>query len=321
MKALVIKTSALGDIIQTFPAIQFLYSAYPACEIDWVVEKRCASLIQAHPLVKQALVIDTKNWRTLPASIKQIRTTYYDVVFDFQGNSKSGIILALAKGDKKIGFGSKSVAEWPNLIFSHQKVDPTPDQNIRYDYLALIEAFLCKKNEKLENTLLNISEVEKSHLEQLKLKKGSQNWMICPGSQWFNKQLLPSSWITFLKKLNPPQLWLVYGTDQELDLCNAIKKDFPSSYISEKFSIPLLQHWMKEMDKIFAVDSMLLQLAAEAGVATYSFFGPSLASKYQPLGAIHCSVQGECPYQKTFSKRCPLLRTCNTGACLHDLKL
>ena len=61
MKILIVKTSALGDIIHVFPVLQFLRCYYPKAQIDWVVEKSFSELVRAHPAVSNVLTIQSKR--------------------------------------------------------------------------------------------------------------------------------------------------------------------------------------------------------------------------------------------------------------------
>jgi heptosyltransferase-1 len=67
------------------------------------------------------------------------------------------------------------------------------------------------------------------------------------------------------------------------------------------------------------MDSATLHLCGTTSTPSFSLFGPSSASIYKPLGEHHVAFQGSCPYGRTFVKRCPILRTCKTGACMKDL--
>ena len=320
MKFLIIKTSALGDIVHTFPAIQLIRKIVPDAVIDWVVEKQCAELIRAHPLVNKVIEIETKKWRKAPfaswteinAAATSIRKDSYDVVFDFQGNIKSGIVMGLARGVKKVGFGAKSVPEMPNLLFSNTRINLEPGLNIRNDYLSLVEGVLGKK-EDVETTLLAM--------------KGGHNLdgvniLVCPGSNWENKRLSENSLLEFLRKIEFEKnckFWITQNNAKEmsfaLELCNKLK----NAEVLQSVSLPMLQNWMASMDLVIAMDSLPLHLAAEANVPTMSIFGPSLAAKYAPTGSKHVSIQGVCPYGQVFVKRCPLLRKCKTGACMKNI--
>lgn len=314
MKFLIIKTSALGDIVHTFPAVQLIRNIIPDAVIDWVVEKHCAELVQANPVVNKTLLVETKKWRKAPlvnwkeirAAAKDVRTESYDIVFDFQGNVKSGIIMGLARGKKKVGFGKKTVAEWPNLMFSNIKIDPKQGMNIREDYLALVEGVLGKK-EMTEKA----PAIEPRH-----------DILVCPGSNWENKRLSERTLVEFLKKIEsdkPCKFWIAQSNEKELAFAMRLKGQLKDAEALPLLSLTELQHRMQTMSLVIAMDSLPLHLAAEAGVPTFSVFGPSLAAKYRPLGKEHVSVQGACPYGQVFTKRCPLLRTCKTGACMKNL--
>lgn len=330
---LIIKTSALGDITHIYPSVRFLKDAYPGCRIDWVVERSGESLVKSNPYVDCTLVIDSKAWRKslfanetwtqIRAFFKRLRETRYDVVFDFQGNSKSGVITALAHAQTKVGFGKQAVSESLNCLFTNVHVDPKEGQNIRYDYLALVERWSGLKAGDLKQTLLNLTSDEQSLLKSLLLKKSTHsNIMVCPGSAWPNKQLTGQTLLAFLQRIEKTKavkFWLVYGTPAEKQLVEDLHHQLNDAEIVPKLTLPLLQNWMCSMDQVIAMDSLALHLAGEAQVSTFSVFGPSLASKYEPLGLQHIALQGNCPYGRHFKKRCPVLRTCPTGACMHDL--
>jgi heptosyltransferase-1 len=76
---------------------------------------------------------------------------------------------------------------------------------------------------------------------------------------------------------------------------------------------------MDSVDLVVAMDSLPLHLAGTTKVKTFSVFGASLASKFKPAGKKHLTLQGHCPYGRVFEKRCPILRTCPTGACIRSL--
>lgn len=331
VKVLIIKTSALGDIVHLYPAIKFLRKVLPQCEIDWVVERGGVPLVKTHPLVNDVFIMDSKKWRKnffQTTTWKEVRDFWqnltckqYDLVFDFQGNTKSGLITLLTKAATKVGFGKKSVSERFNLLCTNFKHDPAPGLNARLEYLSLVETWIGQKAIELELTRLQINAEERQKLTALIQKKASSNIMVCPGSNWPNKQLTTTALLDFLRKLNfKGKFWLVYGTSAEQEAVQYLHGQLASSEIVEKLSLPLLQHWMGEMEQVIAMDSLPLHLAAEAGTATFAFFGASSAAKYRPMGISHRSYQGLCPYGRTFERRCPILRSCSTGACIHEVE-
>lgn len=330
MRFLIIKTSSLGDIVHIFPVLELLKGHYPTCLIDIVVEKPFAELIQAHPCINQVYVIESKKWRShcfSKGSWKEIvdfarllRTSVYDVIFDVQGNSKSALITAIAKGKRKVGFGWSSVAEWPNLLVSREKYSPPPCQNIRLDYLFVVKSALGLPDKLIESHSLLTSSIQSDRMFHHQGKK----IMVCPGSQWPNKQLSIETWIDFLRELSTKHddmhVFFIWGTEAEKAMVYELHQNFLAmSSVVDRLPLGALQHVMARMDLVIAVDSLPLHLAGTTNTPTWSVFGPSSALKYKPYGEQHVSFQGICPYEKTFVKRCPLLRTCSTGACMKNI--
>lgn len=326
-KILIVKTSALGDIVHIFPSVRFIKEHFPEATIDWVIEKKNAMLVTSNPHVNRAIEIDTKGlrknlaWKEIKTFIKDIRKDAYDLVLDFQGNLKSGIITGLAKSPLKVGFDWNSVSEKPNLLFTHRHAAIKSGLNAREEYLALAEVGLGIKAKSFpEGTLLKLGSEDLDKLQNFREKKEPlKHVMVCQGSLWPNKRVLKEDLSAFLQKIPGCKFWFLYGSQQEKLDAEALKATIENSDVLGGLSFPLLQHLMKEMSLVISMDSFPLHLAGEAGVPTFSIFGASLSHKFMPIGPIHHAYQGECPYGQTFVRRCPKLRTCKTGACIHDL--
>lgn len=324
MQFLIVKTSSLGDIIHAFGVADFLKKKFPDCSIDWVVEKPFAELLEAHPHISKVLHIQSKKWRKqIFSSLHEMRqfkadlqSTTYDAVFDLQGNSKSALVTLLAKSPAKIGFGSKTVAEKPNLLATNRRYNPPLGHNIRDDYLFLPRSYF---NDFTTPASDRIS--LKGTTPACPLPTSSYKVMVCPGSAWVNKQLTPDTLRQFLETFQLKKqchYLLIWGNEKELELARSL--NLPNTVIAEKMSLPHLQKMMEQMDLVISVDSLPLHLAGTTSTPTFSIFGPSSALKYAPIGTQHIYLQGGCPYGETFEKRCALLRKCPTGACIHDLK-
>src|SRR5271154_2332960 len=102
MRILLIKTSSLGDIIHTFPALTDVGQALGDVRVDWVVEEGFASVPAWHPLVDTVIPVAWRRWRKAPFSTavakewrafyRQLRTHTYDLVLDAQGLIKSALL-------------------------------------------------------------------------------------------------------------------------------------------------------------------------------------------------------------------------------------
>jgi heptosyltransferase I len=332
MKILIVKTSSLGDIIHAFPALQLLRERYPSAQIDWVVEQPFAELVKAHPAIDHVYSVQTKRWRKkfwtkegwreMRDFRKSLQRERYDLVFDLQGNIKSGLITWLSKSSVKIGFGLSSVPEWPNVLFTNRHYNPPKGHNIREDYLYLIDS---SGNFKYRGVELNVSLQEKLKVDQIiahpSIRVGKKI-MVCPGSMWTNKQLTPETLKAFLQKIYAEfecRFVFVWGSEAEKQIVQNLAQSFPDHcLIADKLALPTLQNLMAQMDLVIAMDSLPLHLAGTTSTPVYSVFGASSGNKYKPVDSI--AFQGSCPYGKTFEKRCPILRTCPTGSCIKDIQ-
>ncbi len=332
MKILIVKTSSLGDLVQTFPAIGYLRNRFPKAEIDWVVEAPYASLVEAHPNINRAIAVQTKAWRQnmlalstwqeMKANRCELRQSTYEVAFDLQGNLKSGLILSQVAAKHKVGFAKGSVPEWPNLLFTDQKYAPAPRTNIREEYLSLMQQYFgdrqpyLDKGITLQTTPAELTQIEEI-LSQRKIQDSAQV-LVATGSAWRNKEL-PLATLKLLLEGIQQHLSCTFlfshGSEAELQTAETLSACFPQiSLVMPKLSLPVLQVLMQRLQLVIAMDSLPLHLAGTTSTPAYGFFGPSLAAKYRPLNS--AAFQGICPYGRTFEKRCPILRTCPTGACL-----
>lgn len=335
---LIVKTSALGDIVHAYPALQYLRRCCPEAHISWVVERACAELVAGHPAVDECILADTQRWRRSPlardtwrsiaACRSSLRTRVYDVVLDFQGNIKSALITSQVRSSCKVGFAAGYVAERPNLWAMHRHILPPSGQNIRADYLHLaVEAIEGPPVESSDfaPVALRISEEQQAankNLLQPLRSYGDPIAVLFAGSAWPNKQLTTPILATFLAYIekNLGMRWLLaWGSPAEYAMANELVRGLDKAQVIERLPLPQLQNLLSHVDVAVSMDSLPLHLAATTQVATYSFFGPSSAAKYAPEGSRHASFQGPCPYAVSFAKRCPKLRSCPTGLCLHGL--
>ncbi len=333
MNILIVRTSSLGDIIQTFTVLDYLRARFPDARIDWAVEEKFQNVIAAHPFVRKTLPIDLnslkKGWfRTSVLSrffegLKRLRQEPYDLIFDLQGNCKSGAVTLLSRGKIKIGFGIRSAREWPNVLSTHVRFEVSKQMDIRLHYLQLVQKFFNDPFP-FENPGVRflITEEEKKALSAI-LRSSLQERcriMVCPGSRWGNKQLPLDTLVQLLKKIGNASFFLVWGSGPEKEFCEKVREQIPEkSLVVDKLSLPAWQNLMAEMDLVVAVDSSALHLCGTTATPSFSIFGPTKAEIFKPCGPRHSSVQGICPYNRKFEKTCPVLRTCPTGACMKNL--
>ncbi len=334
---LIVKTSAIGDVIQTLDVLSYLRARFPHAQIDWVVESGIAPLLNAHPLISRVLTTHFKAWRKAPFSKRtraefeafchELRRTRYDVLFDLQANSKSALITLLANAEVKVGYDWKGVKEKTNLLVTHVKYPADLSGGVRQKYIQLVkDHFKDGAETKAQGTSLKLLDAERQRLEALcgeAVLQKRPRLMVAMGSKWENKRLSHATLLSFLRLIDQhysPAFVFIYADAEEQKLAQGCLSVFPSQSIAVgELSLPLWQGLMAQMDGVITVDSAALHLCGTTATPSFSVFGPSLASIYKPLGSQHATFQGECPYDERFAIRCPKLRTCSTGACMKEI--
>ncbi len=328
MNILIVKTSSIGDIVQTFGVIQYLKAKFPQAHIDWVVEQEYLELAGSHPAVRRVIEFGSRGWRKklfssgieIKQFIKKLRQEKYDYLFDLQGNTKSSLITAMARAVKKIGFGWACLPERMNFFATHHHIDVDPQSQIQQKYLAVVSGYFQERGDFIPQPFsLKLQLSEKERLKSL-LVQHRPRIMIACHSRWINKTLPQETLKAFLAQIareDDPYFYFTCGNKSERESVEALKVA-GRSQILDRLSFPLWQALMEQMDLVIAVDSAALALCGTTKTPSISFFGPTLASVYKPLGNQHRAWQGTCPYNQPFTARCPLLRTCPTGACLKE---
>lgn len=111
MRVLIVKTSSMGDVLHTLPALTDAQQAIADIQFDWVVEEGFAQIPSWHPAVDRVIPVAIRRWRKawFSAPIKAERKAFrdavrlqnYDVVIDAQGLVKSAaLVTRLAHGIK-----------------------------------------------------------------------------------------------------------------------------------------------------------------------------------------------------------------------------
>jgi len=319
-RILVVKTSSLGDIIQSLPVASELKAHFPNVEIDWVVEDAYKDLLSFHPLIDSVIIFNRHN---LIKFIMKLRRKKYDSLIDIQGNTKSALITFFARASEKVGFGKKSVTEFPNLLVTTYKYNVPKDINIQSYYLELVKKHFSIQNFSGKGSL-NLAINQNDLPKELELNDQRLKVMVAMNSARKNKELDNATLASFLQKFNSHyliHLYFIYGSEQEKEKCNYLKSQIGENCdILSKMSIPILQNVMDKMDLILTIDTAALYLGGTTSTVTFSVFGPTNNKVFVPLGK-HFSLQGTCPYKVKYVKQCPHLRSCSTSACIKKITL
>ncbi|MEJ5301621.1 MAG: glycosyltransferase family 9 protein [Thermodesulforhabdaceae bacterium] len=347
MKILIVKLSALGDIVHALPVVDYIKSYLPAAEIDWVVEERFQELPAAHPLINCVYPVDTRTIRRHPVKARKVlihlsrtmASQAYDVALDLQGNIKSAIFTILSQARLRYGFSRSEVREFPNLFATNRKVSiPGTIQPIRTKILHIVGKFLEDieiptpgNNMTYWNKHLDhiIDANERSHQEML-LKR--QGWNgepligVIPGTTRETKMWHLKRWCECLELLYKDgigRILMFWGSPKERLFAEKILSlsrlnhgkgsncSLLSPIIWEGGNIKSLIGALSLTSIVIGPDTGPLHLAALIGIPTVSIFRATDSAKYTPSGSTHASCQVPMPCSPCLKKKCKLNEICS----------
>ena len=140
-KILVIRLSAIGDVVRTVPSVLALRQIFPQAAIHWLVEDRCADIIQGLEGVDALKLAPRRAWnklgglqrlRAMLAFGGELRAEGYDLVVDFHGVAKSGLLAFLSRAPRRVGY-PKGMAKEGAHLFLTERVPLVPGPLSRYD--------------------------------------------------------------------------------------------------------------------------------------------------------------------------------------------
>ncbi len=234
MNILIIRLSSIGDIIHTLPVVPALKKRFPDSTVTWVVEEPGAALLAGYPGVdrvivakKRAVLGAVSAGRMLSAAtllkelVHELRREFYDIILDFQGLLKSGMLVLVSRGSRKIGFGN--AREGAAFFYTERAPAPAFHDHALQRHLALLEPMGITKAPVLFSPLFNRKEEEQVDrlLENEQADRGKNLVCLHPCARWKTKLWGPEKTARLcdlLHKETGCQVLLVGSADEQAGL-------------------------------------------------------------------------------------------------------
>ena len=123
---LVVRLSALGDVLFALETVAAIHRERPDVRIDFLVEDRFRSLLDNHPQLATVHVYPRRRRAAIAASLWNLRKSRYDVVLDLHGILKSALHVVIARARHKVGPGVPASREGAARAYSLVVPMPTP---------------------------------------------------------------------------------------------------------------------------------------------------------------------------------------------------
>src|SRR5580698_2276888 len=147
-RILIIKPSAIGDVVHALPVLNLLRLKWPTAHISWLVSSACAGLLDGHPQLDEVIKFDRrrfgKGWRKPSAAAglfgftRALRKRQFDLVIDLQGLFRSGWLAAKTRAAVRVGPAEARELGW--IFYTHRVRTGYPDGQAVDRYLKIAEA-------------------------------------------------------------------------------------------------------------------------------------------------------------------------------------
>jgi lipopolysaccharide heptosyltransferase I len=295
-RILIVRLSAIGDVIHGMPLACALRERFPQALITWVVEERAAEVLRGHQALDDLIVLP-RGWLKSPPTVwrlrRRLRAARFDVALEAQGLIKAAIAAWLSGARRRIGFGGRwgrELSPWLNT----ELVDAS-DRHAIQRYLALLEPLgIYSPAVRFQVPECGTdARIAAAVLEELGL--GDRFAIVNVGAGWPSKLWPAARWAAVAAHLGRawtlPSL-VVWGNAEERQRAEEVVLGSAGhARLAPKMTLGQLAALARRASLFLGSDTGPLHLAAAVGTPCVGLYGPWPAEKHGPYGPQHVVLQ------------------------------
>ncbi len=313
-QVLVVRLSALGDVLFALETVAALAEERPDVQIDFLVEDRFEGVLRGHPQIRRVIVYPRKRKWRLPGFFRSLRKVEYDVVLDLHGILKSAVPVRFCRAKTKLGFAPGGAREGAHRAYdvAVPLPEPLPHRADR-GYALLRELGLAGAP---AQPILPPPDVEPEFWH----RDDRRRVLIHPGASAFAafKRWPVDKHAALARSLvdRGHDVAISFGPG-ERELAERVLAAAPGTRPLDGTALGLLglAAVMADAHLVVAADTGPLHIAAATGTRVVALFGPKDHRLYGPRGHGHEVLFHEVPCRPC--KR----RTCASPQCILGLEL
>ncbi len=309
MRVLLIKTSSMGDLIHTLPALTDAGRAIPGIRFDWMAEEAFAEIPAWHPLVDQVIPIALRRWRKhLFASQTRkewgelshlLKSQQYDLILDAQGLVKSGFLALFANGPRA-GLDFRSARE-PFASFAyHEK------HRVNF-YQHAVHRMRSLFSHALRYPMPTTPPVFGLDRSKFQSPAPNESYLVfLHGTTWASKQWPESYWqeLARMAASHGLRVKINGGSEAELERAKRIAENNPAVDLMGRMTIKQMADLLSGAKAAVAVDTGFAHLAGALDLPTISIYGATNADFTGAVGPKSVLLQTPFPCSPCLSREC-----------------
>lgn len=320
LKILIVRLSAIGDVIHSLPVLYALRKKFPDAYIGWVVEDKAAEIITNNHLLdkvyvfpkeklkSQGLTID--SCKEFLSFIKSVRKEKFDIAIDLQELFKSGVITFLSGAKRRIAHAkTREFAD----IFINEKLEAhdifDPDKLVIERYLEAAK-YLGAPIDEVKFTLPPINQEIKKYVDDLfkDINPDKPVIVFAPATTWQTKHWIESYWSKLLDKLSSDNNIIFIGSKNDLNLINRITKMANTDkyfLLAGRTGLLELAEVFNRTDIVISPDTGPAYIANAAEKPSIIVISGATSNKRNaPYGEKHTAISAGISCQPCHKKRC-----------------
>ena len=308
-RILIIKPSALGDVVHALPVLNLLRRRWPGSHIAWVVGGAFASLLEGHPQLDEVIRFERRRfgrgWRDPGAAVglfqfmRNLRRGGFDLVLDLQGLLRSGWMTMRTRAPMRVGFAD--ARELAHLFYTHRVAVHSQDRHAVDRYLKLCESIGCGRSP-VEFTF-HVTDEDRQHVTDL-LGDERPYAVLLPGTNWPTKRW-PVDYFAELVSPLRRQFGLeavIAGGPDVAEIASQIPRAI--NLIGKTSNLRQLVALLERADLVIANDSGPMHIAAALNRPLVTMFGPTNPLRTGPYGRLDSVVRLDIACSPCYSRRC-----------------
>ena len=295
-RILIVKLTAIGDVIHALPVASALRDAWPKAHLAWLVEGRVADLLHGHRALNEVIALP-RRWYKSPRGVWGLRRTLragrFDVTLDLQGLTKSAAAAWLSGAKHRIGFAGEMARELSGWFNNRRFVVSSEHVVDRYrELLAPLGVYSPAVRFDVPRHARDILAVDRM-LASLRWHRSFA--LLNPGAGWPSKRWPPDRFAAVARHLGHRRRLpavVVWAGDEERDWARHIVENAGGhAVVAPDTSLPELAELARRAALFVGSDTGPLHLAAAVGTPCVGLFGPMPGERNGPYGRGHIILQ------------------------------
>ncbi len=317
---LIVKLSAIGDVIHALPTAYALKETFPGVKITWVVEPPAYDLLTNNPCIDEVIVFEKKKFKTFAGFLKHIgalkaklQKQKYDAVLDLQGLFKSAALAWLSRSDVKLGCAN--MREGSDKV-SRPVVGPHANGHIVERYLDVVRELGCSVKEVVFP--LGITDEDVSMAKRLMKQAGADienpYVVLAVGANWPNKRWPSKHYaglVDWLYSQNKIPVLIGGGVvDERLAAEISALSEIPPVDLVGKTSLKQLAHIIRGSEALVGGDTGPVHLGAGLKTPVVMVMGPTDPNRNGPYGQEENVLEVSYSCKHCWKRECRYQRDC-----------